>query len=351
MKKGIALLLALVLALGLTVPALAEAGTYEIALITDVGNIDDHSFNQSAWEGVKEYAEANNITYAYYKPNEDSDLSREEQMQAAVDKGAKVIVLPGYMFGESAVNFGKAHPETQILLVDTPPSEVMENIYSIDYQEEQSGFFAGYAAVKDGYRKIGYLGGMAVPAVVRYGYGFVQGVDFAAAELGLSDVELKYWYSDLFWADDGIKTKMGGWFTEGTEVVFACGGKIYLSAISAAQEAGNAKIIGVDCDQALDGDMIITSAMKDLNNSIQVALGALYANGGTWGDLGGTHATLGAKDGGVALPTAPESWRMPNFSVEEYHALFEKVVGGEITISNDIDNAPAVTAITVDYQN
>ncbi len=349
MKKGIALLLVLVLTLGLT-SALAAGGTYEIALVTDVGNIDDHSFNQSAWEGVVEYAEANGVTYAYNRPSEDSDAAREESMKAVIEKGAKVIVLPGFLFGASAAAIAKQYPDVQILLLDTTPSEEgLKNIYSILYQEEQSGFFAGYAAVKEGYKKLGFLGGMAVPAVVRYGFGFVQGAEAAAVEMGLTDVEIKYWYCGGFGPTDDITTKMAGWATEGTEVVFACGGGIYLSALQAA-DAANTKVIGVDKDQAFDSDRIITSAMKDLKNSVVLALTDLYKNGGVWGDLGGTVVTLGAKDKCVGLPTAETSWRLEKFTLDEYNALFEKVVSGEVAISNSDTEQPAVKAVKVDYQ-
>ncbi|HPR78516.1 MAG TPA: BMP family ABC transporter substrate-binding protein, partial [Candidatus Limiplasma sp.] len=177
-----------------------------------------------------------------------------------------------------------------------------------------------------------------------------QGADAAATEMGLTDVQVKYWYSDSFAPTDDIKIKMDGWYTEGTEVVFACGGGIYLSAIAAA-EAAKGKVIGVDVDQALDSDLIITSAMKNLKNSVVLALTKLYDNGGSWGDLGGTTATLGAADDCTGLPTAEGSWRFKTFTVDEYNAIFAKVKSGEIVVSNDIDNQPTVKTITVDYQN
>jgi len=147
-------------------------------------------------------------------------------------------------------------------------------VHNILYREEQAGYLAGYAAVMDGYTKLGFLGGMAVPAVVRYGYGYVQGADAAAQKLGLApgSVEIKYWYSGVFAPNDDIKTKMSGWYTEGTEVVFACGGGIYLSATAAADAAGG-KVIGVDVDQSAESPTIITSAMKDLTEVSQARPG------------------------------------------------------------------------------
>ena len=334
-------------------PASAD-GTYEIALVTDVGNIDDKSFNQGSWEGVVEYAEANGITYSYYRPSEDSTEARIESIETAIDKGAKVIVMPGYLFGEAILTIQAEYPEVMFLGIDMGLADVPEptsNVALITYQEEQAGYLAGYAAVQDGYRQLGFLGGIDVPAVIRYGYGFLQGANAAAVELGVADeVSVKYWYSGSFTANDEIKTKMSGWYTEGTEVVFSCGGGIYLSAVGAAQEA-NAKVIGVDVDQSAESELIITSAMKELKNSVVVALTALYDNGGTWpAEYAGTEQKLGAAQDCIGLPTAEESWRLENYTVEQYNALYEQVKAGEITISSDIDNPPAVE-IAVDYQN
>ena len=337
-------------------PAEPDA-TYEIALVTDVGNIDDKSFNEGTWNGVKAYAEANGKTYNYYRPSEDSTEARVETIKSAIEKGAKVVVCPGYLFEDAIFDVQGQFPDVQFLLIDGEPHsadysvfETTSNTHCILYQEEQAGYFAGYAAVKDGYSKLGFLGGMAVPAVVRFGYGFVQGVNDAALELGIEkDIDVKYWYSDVFWPLPEIKTKMSAWFTEGTEIVFACGGGIYLSAQAAAEEAGT-KLIGVDVDQAGESELIITSAMKELANSVVLSLTKLYENGGSWpADYAGQTAVLGAADSCVGLPTDAGSWRFDSFTLDEYLALFDAVKAGTVAISNAIDEAPTVV-INVDYQ-
>lgn len=334
-------------------PAAAD-GTYEIALVTDVGNIDDKSFNQGSWEGVVAYAEANGKTHEYYRPSEDSDEARIESIETAINKGAKVVVMPGYLFGAAVQAVQADHPDVMFLGIDLGLGDVPEptaNTALITYQEEQAGYLAGYAAVQDGFRKLGFLGGIDVPAVIRYGYGFVQGANDAAKELGVvDDVSVKYWYSGSFTPTDEIKTKMSGWYTEGTEVVFSCGGGIYLSAVGAAQEAG-AKVIGVDVDQSAESELIVTSAMKELKQSVVLALTAMYDNGGAWpAEYAGTEQKLGAAQDCVGLPTAEGSWRLANFTVEQYNELYAKVKNGEIAISNDIEKAPAVD-IAVEYQN
>ena len=338
----------------------AEPAAMNIALVTDVGNIDDKSFNQGAWEGVVAFAEANGLKqgegYDYYRPSEGSTEARVETINTAIKNGANVIVCPGYLFEDAIFAVQNENPEVMFLLLDGEPHspdyatyETAANTHNILYQEEQAGFFAGYAAVKDGYTQLGFLGGMAVPAVVRYGYGFVQGANAAAEEMGIADkVNVKYWYCGGFAPTDDIQIKMSGWFTDGTEIVFACGGGIYLSAVAAATAAGG-KVIGVDVDQSAESECIVTSAMKGLSNSVVLALEDLRDNGGKWSaDYAGQTAVLGVADDCVGLPTAEGSWRLNNFTVEQYLALFEQVKNGEITISNDTTVEPTV-AIAVDY--
>ena len=220
MKKLLAALLVLAMLL-MGVAALAEGDGYELALVTDVGNIDDQSFNQSSYEGMVAYAEENGLTYAYYRPSEDSDEARLEQIHNAVSNGAKVVILPGYLFAASAGEAQTTYPDVDFIVLDTEPEGGnTANTVSILYQEEQAGFLAGYAVVKDGYTKLGYIGGMDVPAVIRFGYGFIQGAEYAAQEMGV-EVEMKYWYSYSFNPSDDIKNKAASWYTEGTEVIFS----------------------------------------------------------------------------------------------------------------------------------
>lgn len=350
MKKILSILLTLALMLSFA-PVLAE-GTYELAMITDVGNIDDQSFNQYSYEGLKIFAAKTGKTFNYYKPSEDSNDARLEQISAAVSKGAKTILTPGFLFAETIKEAQVKYPDVNFLFVDFDlGDEAAENTHCIIYKEEQAGFLAGYAAVKDGYKKLGYLGGVAVPAVVRYGSGYVQGADYAAKEMGIDDVEIKYWYSNSFVPTDEIATKMSGWVTEGTELIFCAGGGIVFSALKACQE-GSTKIIGVDVDQVgIDKEgRVVTSAMKELSLSVENALDALYANEGKWPEeLAGKTAVLGAKDNGIGLPTAEASWNFKNFTLEEYNKLFELIKSDEIEILDSLDVKPEVTNVKVEY--
>ena len=357
MKKILSMMLVLVAMLAIfAVPAHAA----EIALVTDVGTIDDESFNQACWQGVEAYATANNISYQYYQPAADSDDERLGSIDQAVSDGAKVVVLPGYLFGAAVAQAQELYPDVNFIAIDVSAGDLgtdpLANVYCAVFGEEQAGYLAGYAAVKDGYTKLGFLGGMAVPAVVRYGYGFVQGANDAAVQLG-TPIEINYTYGGQFYGDANITAKMDGWYTAGTEIVFACGGGIWTSAAEAAL-AHKSYVIGVDVDQHYLGEAyvadygynpFVSSAMKQLQNATEAALAKFYA--GEWETIGGKSDVLDLNAGDfVGLPTAETSWGFKTFTVEEYNAVLEGIKSGAVTVSSAIDAAPATDAsVTVNY--
>lgn len=331
----------------------ASGAKTDIAFVTDVGNIDDQSFNQYTWQGVQDFCKANNLNANYYRPTEDSDAARLEQMDNAVKDGAKVVVMAGYLFGASLGEAQTKYPDVQFLALDVGTGDLANpaaNTALITYKEEQAGYLAGYAAVTDGYKKLGFLGGMAVPAVIRYGYGFVQGADAAAKELGYTDVSIKYWYSGSFVATDEIKSKMDSWYSEGTEVVFACGGSICNSCVAAAQ-ANDGKMIGVDVDQAYLDSCVITSATKALANSVNVVLTDCKDNGWKYSETyAGKETKLGAAEDCVGLPMS--SSKFTTFTQAQYDTLFKALADGSLKVDDSFDTAvtPKVTNVTVDYQ-
>ncbi|HBD63314.1 MAG TPA: BMP family ABC transporter substrate-binding protein, partial [Clostridiales bacterium] len=313
----------------------ADSNKFELALITDVGTIDDKSFNQGAWEGVEAYAKEKGITYKYYKPTEKSDAAYINSIDLAVKAGAKVIVCPGFLFEVPIYTVQTKYPEVNFVILDGAPHagdykvEIAPNTYSIFYAEEEAGFLAGYSIVKEGYTKLGFMGGMAVPAVVRFGYGYVQGADYAAKELGLSDdVQVKYTYVGNFDASPENQAKASAWFNEGTEVIFACGGAVGNSVMKAAEAAGR-KVIGVDVDQSAESNTVITSSMKNLSKSVYDALASYYAKSFP----GGTSVSLDATVKGVQLPM--ENSRFEKFSQADYDAIYSKIVSKDVKILND----------------
>ena len=360
MKKilSIALVLCMVLALGCT--AFADDAP-AVAMITDYGDITDQSFNQTTYEACKAFCDENGLTFQYYKPASDSDEDRASSIEKAIDDGYTVIVMPGYAFGKAIQETVPDNEDITFIALDVSEGDIGDlaadvpaNLYCAVYQEELCGYMAGYAAVKLGYTKLGYLGGMAVPAVVRYGYGFVQGADAAAAELGLEGVEVKYAYGNQFFGDSDITAYMDTWYAAGTEVVFACGGGIFTSAGEAAAKVGG-KVIGVDVDQAatIDGlygeGMTVTSAMKGLAATVNAELSAVL--GGSF--EGGKVDNLGLVSDVPAenfVQIAGSTQFSDSFTEEDYAALVAAMNAGDIVVSNDITAEPAVTAITVDYQ-
>ena len=326
-------------------------GTYEIAVVTDVGSLMDGGFNQGTWEGAKAYADANGKTVQYYQPKGGStaqDSDRVDAMELAIENGAKIIVAPGFLQAAAMTEVALAYPEVKFIFIDgwtltDESGDPIPNVTAVVYKEEESGFLAGYAAVMDGYRKLGYTGGGegGNPACNRFGYGFVQGAEAAANALGLAagavEVKFSFQHGASFSATPELKTQISGWYQGGTEVVFACGGSMFESVKAAAEEAGaNAKIIGVDVDQAPLSDRVITSAVKGLKESVEIVLGQFYAN--KWdAELAGKCQNLGAADNATGLPTAATSWRFDTFTVEAYNTLFASIVSGTLEIDANTD--------------
>ena len=368
MRKFISVLLAGAMIastmLGTTIVAHADADV-RVAMITDYGDITDQSFNQTTYEACQAWCQENGIDFTYKKPATDADADRESSMEEAIEDGYNVIVMPGYAFAVAIVNVAPTYPDVKFVALDVSEYDLNtaaggefseENVYSAVYQEELAGYMAGYAAVKLGYKKLGFLGGMAVPAVIRYGFGFVQGADDAAVELGLDDVELKYVYGGQFFGDADITSVMDTWYQGGTEVVFACGGGIYSSAAEAAAKI-NGKVIGVDVDQAATIDdaygegMTVTSAMKGLAATVKTLLTAI--KDGNWDDYKGQVQNLGLvsenpDENYVQLPASTQ-WA-DGFTEDDYKALVAKMFSGEIEVDANTETMPAVEAITVDDQ-
>ena len=339
----------------------AEGGEkmVKVALTCDTGTIDDESFNQACWTAVSGYMGDN---CQYYIPEADaSDEDRETMIRQAVNDGADVIVCVGYLYGASLAWAADQYPDVKFIAIDVTQGDIgtdaiPANCYCITFKEEQAGYMAGYAVVKDGKTKLGFLGGMAVPAVIRYGYGYVQGADAAAQELG-TNIDINYFYGGQFYGDANITSRMEGWYSNGTQVVFACGGGIYTSAVEAALKS-NGYVIGVDVDQnyigvngVADGSFaynpFITSAMKGLTEAVNTALSDIDA--GEWGDIAASNGNFGLEDGDyVGLPTDADSWNFETFTTDEYEALKEKIKSGEITVDNSSDDStkPTVSEFT-----
>ena len=399
MKKILALLLVLAMTLSLVAcggkteekapeaaapEAAAPAETaseYKVAMVTDYGDITDQSFNQTTWEAVIKFGEDNGVAYKYYKPTSNDTAGRVASVELAIAEGYNVIVMPGYAFGGTIAEVSANYPEIKFIALDVAAGDLLEtavalkgesydynadnwnltdyvymdNVYCAIYQEELCGYMAGYAAVKLGYTKLGFLGGMAVPAVMRFGYGYVQGVDAAAKELGIT-VDMKYAYGNQFFGDADITAVMDTWYAGGTEIVFACGGGIYTSAAEAAKKV-DGKVIGVDTDQAPIIDaaygegMTITSAMKGLAPTTIDTLVDVVING-NWANYAGKIVSLGLVSEDPAANYVQLSGTTQfgeAFTEDDYAAMVKGMFEGTITVSNDISAEPATTNVNVEW--
>lgn len=337
----------------------AADGKYPVAMVTDVGQLKDGSFNEGIWNGTKNYAYENNIAYKYYQPangNEATDDDRYDAMKAAADGGAEIVMCAGFMASAAIAKAAEAYPEVKWVYIDGGVSigsdgNPLKNTMGIAFTEEACGYFAGYGVVKDGFTKLGFAGGGGgtTPACCRFGYGWVQGANAAAAELGV-EVEMNYsWlYGASFSNSPELEAMLNGWYENGTEVIFPCGGSMCLSAFSAAS-ANDAWTIGVDSDQAAQSDTVLTSAMKGVDTAAYWILGEYYA--GNWDNYGGGSATLGVKDGAILLPTAESSWRFQKFTVEEYEKMFEAAQSGTLVIDDKYPEADGKTMADLEFSN
>ncbi len=402
MKKILALLLVLAMALSLVAcgakeekPAEAPAQNgeaaapveaaveYKVAMVTDYGDITDQSFNQTTWEAVVKFGEDTGVETKYYKPTSNDTAGRVASVELAIAEGYNVIVMPGYAFGGTVAEVSESYPEVKFIALDVAKGDLLEggvplkgesydynpdnwnlteyvymdNVYCAIYKEELCGYMAGYAAVKLGYTKLGFLGGMAVPAVMRFGYGYVQGVDAAAKELGIT-VDMKYAYGNQFFGDADITAVMDTWYAAGTEVVFACGGGIYTSAAEAAKKVGG-KVIGVDTDQSpiIDGmygeGMTVTSAMKGLAPTTIDTLTDIVVNG-NWANYAGKIDALGLVSADpaanyVQIPVATTQFADGKFTEADYTAMVAAMFEGTIAVSDDISAEPAVECINIEW--
>lgn len=332
MKKLIIITALLLLSLGLV--ACNKKEIFEIAMITDSGSIDDESFNQGTWEGIKKYADKNGISYKYYKSSESSTEAYLNAIDLAIEGGVKIIITPGFLFENSIFIAQETYPNIVFILIDGTPHnadysefKIGDNTLSILFREEEAGFLAGYAAVMDGFKNFGFIGGIAVPSVVRFGIGYISGIYFGAHIL---DKEITfdsehYSYLGNFMASDEHKNKALSWYVSDVEIIFCAAGGAGASIMSAAED-GEAYMIGVDIDQSSQSNSVLTSALKELGNAVYLVLSDYY--NGLFN--GGVVLSMGASNSGVGLPMNTSLFT--NFSEAQYDSMYQSIAIGALDI-------------------
>ncbi len=330
----------------------------QVALVTDTGSVMDNGYNQAALEGAKEYALAAGVSYSFYSTESDSPEAYEDTVLYAIENQAKLIICAGSHFEQAVGSLQERYGDITFLLLDGVPRDasgmemvIAPNVHCITYHEEEAGYLAGYMAVLEGYRKLGFIGGEQLPTICRYGYGYLQGIDDAAMDLDICDeVCVEYWYADTFSPSPEIKKTSRSWYEAGTEIIFVCGGSIYQSVLASAEKC-NGMLIGADVDQSGISKHVLTSAMKGVQSSVIVALDELFAHGGSWPeDMAGCVMTYGAEKECIELPLTGNAWRFQNVSTKDYFRIRASLREGKVYISDDISEHPD-TAVTVNYYN
>lgn len=343
MKKKLVSLLALGLFTAGVTGCNGNQNAVEIAMISDVGTIDDGGFNQYTWEGVKRVGKDLGKSTGYIVPKDDTDDERKASIDGMLKRGAKAVVLTGYKFNTMVSDYAKKNPKVAWFLIDGSAStaENLKNVYSVEFKEQEAGYLAGYAVVKDGYTNLAFLGGMAVPAVERFGFGYLSGICDAAEELAVSTpatkIKVKYGYTGDFAPSESNQTNARSWYNSGVQAIFSCGGAICKSVETAATSVGEdkAKIIGVDVNQhPQKPNLYITSAEKKVEKTTYDAIKLYFDNNkdltGEWPTAqAGKHEILGSVQGKIGLPTEADSagdpWTFKNFSKDQYNTLYNKL--------------------------
>lgn len=364
--------------------------TIEIAVIVDHGDVGAGSMNQAVWDVAANFAIANGKTYDAYQPESSSREDRIDIIMQAVVRGAVLVVCAGQGLCEAVYDVQDLFPDVTFLLIDgvptavdteneppksgsiidelknntqqdtttvaestevptlEPATKVSSNVYCVTFCEEQAGYLAGYAATRNGYTHFGFISERDSNSDLLYGYGFLQGVDDAARDMGIADrIKVVFRYSGGQMTEDELYNTAKSWYLSGTELVFAPG-ETFVQVIRAAEEC-NGRVICSDSDRSVDSNMVVTSAMKLLDKPIGDLLNLLKNNNYKWdAEHSGKSVLLGLDDGAVGLATS--TWRFGAFTLSEYESVAARIVTGEVSVSTDFDNMRSFD-IDVDLQS
>ncbi len=326
----------------------------EIVLLTD-GSVEDGGYNEAVYNGVRMYALGAGKSFSYHNANPDDPESYRELVERSAQENARIIVCAGDIFGEALGALQERYPQTAFLLIDSVPHSaegeelsIADNVHCVLFHEEQAGYLAGYMAVWEGYRNLGFVGGKEEPPVLRYGYGYLQGIDAAAKDLSLDDVTVNYWYADTYTPDIAVREKADGWYENGTQIIFACGGDLYESVLEAAENQ-DGLLIGVDVDQSRVSDRFLTSAVKNINTAVTDTLDSFYANGGWSSEEAGQAKRYGVEEGCAAIPVVDTEWRFKEIPTTHFFEIYKQLKRGDRGVSDDI-SAPPQVAVTVNFE-
>ena len=345
MKKVLKIVLAVALLLtavaGFAACSSEEEDTgIQVALLTHSPETvrDDGSFNEGAWNGISNFLTSqglpltDGVHWQFFSPHAADDAVRLDLIEQAINWGADVLVLPGWQWANAATEAQTVFEDAVFIILDEVPAELNSNTIAVTFAEEAAGFLAGYAAVRDGFTELGFMGGISVAPVVRFGHGFLQGAEHAANQMGLEQgaITIMYHYLMQFHPGPEVVTAAGTWFVAGTEIIFAAAGGAGSSVMTAA-EANNGFVIGVDSDQSHLSPTVVISAVKALNYAVYDILTAVAND--TF--QGGRHIVYDASLNGVGLSMG--SSQLSTFNQTMHDSILSDLVAGRVSVSNSQD--------------
>ena len=313
-----------------------------IAIVPDAADVEDNSLNEAVYKAVTAWAEGHDGFEAAVYLMTEKEIEAEEDatlpaLKRACAAGADIVICTGFGHEGSVGKAAKEYPDVRFLWLDSALDDSsLTNVAAANFAVEQSGYAAGYAAVKEGYKKLGFIGGMPTDEVVLYGYGYVQGARDAAEELGVT-VTMQYGYCNAFWPNQTAYDMADGWYKAGTEIIFAAAGGANIS-VGQATDANHAKMIGVDVAPGENFPGILTSALKDVGTAARILLDKIA--GGKWSDIGGRTTHLSAADGVDLLPV--DGWAFTIFTKAGYQDLLDSLKSGarkaDVNCPDDIES-------------
>ncbi|MDO4176128.1 MAG: BMP family ABC transporter substrate-binding protein [Bacillota bacterium] len=311
---------------------------YEIALVTDDGLVNDGGHSEVAWNTLVDFGGTNGISHKYYKAAEPSDSAFEETIRTAINKGAKLVIIDNSNMQEVAYEMQKEYPEISFAMTEAEPYDdngdirIDKNTVAVAFDSGQAGFLAGYAAVIEGYRNLGFIGQGENDEIKGFGYGFVKGANKAAGELGVS-VTMKYEYCSDPRDSAAVENTASDMYKDGVECIFAAGGNIQDSVIAAA-DACDGKVIGSITDQSSKSENVITSAIYNISDAVKSLLQE-YKNGEF---SGGEVIDYNAYNKGIGLEV--KNNRLEVLTQKQYDAVYSLLAKGEIKVRTDRAETP-----------
>ena len=300
---------------------------FKIGLITDVGGVNDGSFNQSAWEGLEKAGEELGVEVNYLESATDADY--QPNMETFVDEDYDLIISVGYMLADATREAAEANPDTQFAIIDDSSID-LPNVTSLMFKAEQASYLVGYVAgLTTKTNNIGFVVGMTNETMNQFGYGYCAGAIDANP-----DITVQQFNANSFADSATGKTMANTAITNGADIVFQAAGATGLGVIEACQEAG-VYAIGVDSDQSsIAPKTVLTSAMKRVDNAVYDAVQELIDD-----KLEGGVQTFDLAAGGVDI--APSQDLISDDVIKAVDEVKEKIISGDVVIPDNKDDFEA----------